>query len=141
MTSPFLLASWILILCAMAVSWQAGSRSDRKAIACIALATLCSGFAYSHLAIGQALFANFLIDACLLLGITAYALRSGRCWPVWFAGFHGATVVFELVSYFLPEGARMISWRVGSFWFIPAFVAMTAGIYLDRRMWEANAPK
>lgn len=141
MTSLFLLASWILILCAMAVSWQAGSRSDRKAIACIALITLCSGFAYSHFPIGQALFANFLIDACLLVGITAYALSSGRCWPVWFAGFHGATVVFELVACILPVESRMIAWRIGSFWFIPAFVAMAAGTYLDRRMWEANAPK
>lgn len=133
MPSFFLLASWLFIIAAIAISWQAGDREDRIPISMVALASLVSAAAYSMLQPPHVLPAIITIDAILLAIIVRHALSSHKHWPLWFAGFHGATVFFEASAAMLPAEIAMDTWRIGAFWFIPAYFAMMIGLLLDQR--------
>jgi len=133
MSDLYLLASWTFMLIVIAFSWQAGDRADRRVIGGVFLLTLLSGIAYSFLAGRDVLLVVFCLDGLLLLIVVTYALKGDKFWPLWFASFHGVTFLFELVAFVAPAEMRMILWRVGAFWFLPAYAAMAIGLTLDQR--------
>ena len=133
MPDLYLLASWTFLLVALSFSWHAGDRADRRVIGGISLLTLLSGIAYSFLDGSAALLVVFCLDGLLLLTVSIYALKGDKFWPLWFASFHGVTFLFELVALAAPAEMRMILWRVGAFWFLPAYAAMAIGLTLDQR--------
>lgn len=141
MPDLYLLASWLFLLCALATGWLAGDRADRRVVEVIGAITLGSAIAYAFLNIQHALFANVILDAALLVLVTSYAMRGAKYWPVWFAGFHSVTVIFEICSLVLPSDAQMVVWRLGAFWFLPAYGSMVIGVLLDQRQRMSNASR
>ncbi|GGD44914.1 hypothetical protein GRI62_10335 [Erythrobacter arachoides] len=138
MLDPYLLASWLFLLAALAISWQAGNSKDRTVIIGIAIMAGASASVYSFLDYQSALYANLGIDTALLLWVTRYGVTGEKFWPIWFAGFHAVTVFFELGAILLPDDLRMVAWRLGTFWFLPAFSAMAVGLTLDRRRTQSR---
>ena len=78
------------------------------------------------------------MDLTLLLIIGRYALVSDRYWPLWFAGFHAVGLFFTLCALAMPSEWQMIPWRLSGFWSLPALIAMTAGLLIDRRAGVVN---
>ena len=74
-----------------------------------------------------------LVDLALLWIVTAYALRSARHWPLWFAGFHAAGTALILIALIVPGPMHAIPERMAGFWSIPALFAMTYGLLKDRK--------
>ena len=102
-------------------------------IALIALISLTSGLVFVVLDPKPALVAAIALDSVMLFGVAKYALKSEKHWPLWFSGFHATTVFFEVATLILPQNVQMLTWRMGSFWFIPAYFSMAIGLLLDER--------
>lgn len=132
MTDLYLLAFWLLLLAALATSWRAGGPGDRRMIVAIVAAALGSAVVYSVLDMRHALLAVFAVDLLLLLVVGNYALKCSKHWPLWFVGFHGTSVLFQLFALALPDDATIPAWRMAGFWSLPAIMAMTAGLLLDQ---------
>ena len=132
MTSYFLLAFWLFLLGALTISWRAGDSRDRAYILLIVAAAIGSNLAFGYLAAVEALPIVLAIDCILLAAVSRLALSGGKYWPLWFAAFQAATVVFEAIALLVPPEASTAFWRVGAFWSLPALLAMTAGLMLDQ---------
>ncbi|MDG6078924.1 hypothetical protein E3U23_06925 [Erythrobacter litoralis] len=133
MPSLFLLAFWLLVLGAVVISWQVGDQRDRPIVATVLAASLVSGAIYLFLDPMMALVAVTVVDTALLFVVYRYAMTSQRHWPLWFAGFLGAAVLFELMTFVTPRQYWMIPWRLAGFWTLPSLFAMTIGLLADKR--------
>lgn len=128
----FLLANSLFLILSIGYGWLAGDRLDRVAVGWIVaalLGTLAAGFAPA----GWAVPIVLAVDIALLVAITRIALRSPRYWPIWFAGFHLAAVVFGVGALVVaPEMASVLR-TLSGFWGVPALLVMVVGLFLDRR--------
>lgn len=128
----FLLAFWGFFFGALAVSWRAGDRRDRRIVLTIMLAAAGTSLAHVWLTDRPAIAAAVAIDVALLAIVSRYALSTRRYWPLWFAGFHAASVLFNAGSLALTDDHQMIAQRIGAFWSLPALLAMSIGLVTDR---------
>lgn len=128
----FLLANCGFLILVLGYSWWAGSPLDRVSVLAVVvallltfLANMAAGFAGSGLIV-------LGIDFTLLAAITGVALHSPRHWPVWFAGFQFASVMFGVASMLWPTENGVIYHTLAGFFGIPALLAMALGLFLDR---------
>lgn len=126
----FLLANSVFIVASVLYGWLAGNRQDREGVTWIVAAILGTLWAQSVDDQTIQVAAISIIDVALLIGMLSIALRCDRYWPIWFAGFHLATVVTNLVVYAAPQEPLLRV--VGSLFGTPAILVMVVGIFLDR---------
>lgn len=136
----FLLANAAFLILVLGYCWFAGAALDRIGVAAALAALVLTFLANSTLGFAQSGPVVLVIDCALLAAITAIALRSPRYWPVWFAGFQLAAVMFGLASLLWPAEDAVIYQTLGGFFGIPALLAMALGLFLDR-MAEAREPR
>jgi hypothetical protein len=74
-----------------------------------------------------------MLDIGVLAAFTWLALRSRSYWPLWVTGFHLITVAEGVASLAVPSTAKGILHAVTGFWAVPMLLAMSLGIFLDRR--------
>ena len=127
------LVFWLLLVSALAISWQAGDSGDRSVIVAIGLSAAATAVAQIFLPFLWARTAVALVNFLLLVIVWRHALRSQRSWPIWFAGFHAAGFVFGLLTFLLPPDVRSIPSLVEGFWSLPALAALVIGLQLDQR--------
>ena len=133
MIDLYLLAFWALLGAALLFSWRAGDRFDRTIIAAIVATAALSTLIYGLFEPVIAVRIVAALDFGLLLIVGRYALAGRRYWPIWFAGFHAATVIFHVIAIFLSFSDSVAPLRLGAFWSLLAIAAMTTGLVLDKR--------
>lgn len=129
----FLLAFWGFIAGALVISWRAGDRDDRRIIAGISLAAIATSLVHLWLPDPAASAVTIAVDFVVLAVVVRYSLVTQRHWPIWFAGFQGAALVFGVASLVLTGRPFVAALRVGAFWSLPALLAMTIGLTSDLR--------
>ena len=128
----FLLANCAFLVLVLGYSWLAGSRLDRIGVSVVVAALMLTFLANSAAGFTRSGPIVLAIDFLLFAAMTAIALRSPRHWPVWFAGFQLAAVMFGLASLLWPKGNGAIYHTLAGFFGIPAMLAMALGMFLDR---------
>jgi len=124
----------ILLFGSCAYAWLAGGSEGRWIVTMIVLAALMSipasyldhGWSHTQLPV-------LGVDALLLAGLLAIALRSRSFWPLWMVAFHLLSVTTHLATIAKPELKPLLYFAMQSFWSLPLLLVMVAGIMLDRR--------
>lgn len=123
----------ILLFSAFIVGWQAGTALDRRLLLAM-VAAASATFAAEMFAPPNLIAATVVCIDLLLLGfVLTCAFKGDQHWPVWFVALLFVTMLFEIVTFFLPDDLVMTTAIAGSFWVIPALCLMVIGILLDAR--------
>ena len=128
----FLLANAAFLTIVLGYGWFAGTALDRIAVAAAFTALALTFAANSTIGFERSGPIILIIDCALFAAITAVALRSPRHWPVWFAGFQLAAVMFGLAALLWPTKNAAIYHTLAGFFAIPALLAMALGLFRDR---------
>lgn len=81
-----------------------------------------------------------LVDATLFVGLCWIALRSDRWFPIWYAGLQLVAVASHFGSILAPGFAPKLYFLLQSVWALPMYVALIAGVILDRRAGICDEP-
>ena len=128
----FLFANAVFLILVLGYGWFAGTALDRVGVAAALAALVLTFLANWAIGFDRSGPVVLVIDCALLAAITAVALRSPRHWPVWFAGFQLAAVMFGLAALAQPGGSTSIYHTLAGFFAIPALLSMALGLFLDR---------
>lgn len=128
-----LLVFWLILLGALAIGWQAGDRHDRRVILAIGASAALTAVCHLLFAEPVAIVLVWIIDLALLAILVRYSLFTQRHWPIWFAGFHAAGLLFGVSALLFPSEERMTLLLISGFWAIPALLVMVAGLLTDQR--------
>lgn len=115
-------------------AWLRGGWEGRIIAALLVLALLATPVAIRLAApIASKGATLLLVDAMLLAGLVAVALRTDRYWPLWLVGLHLLSVCAEILA--LMEGRQLMHAyeAVQVFWTVPMQVVLAYGVLLDRR--------
>lgn len=127
------LCYWLIFLSAAVVVAMNGSRSARRFLGALLLATLATLAVRFTLDESQAAFGYLIIDIGLLLLVLGLALRLDVFWPMWFAGFQLITVASEFGRIILPGPVATFYGDLAGFWAVPALLSMAIGTVKDRQ--------
>jgi len=78
-------------------------------------------------------FPLFMVDSIYLAGLYVLAVRSGRFWPIWSAGFQLLAVLTHVGTMIDPFTKPQLYRALESFWALPILVTMVIGVSLDRK--------
>lgn len=129
----FLLLHTLFAVLALGYGWFAGTRLDRTVVAAVVLALAGTTAANAMLGFSASAPTVLLIDCALLMVVGAVALKSSSHWPVWFAGFQLAAVLFGFAAVLWPTAESAVYHTLAGFFAIPALLFMVLGIFMDRK--------
>lgn len=127
------LVFWMFLAGAIAIGWQAGDRADRRVLLTIFVTAAATSAAHNLAEYPLSNIVVVLIDIALLIFVVRYALVSDRHWPVWFAGYHAASIILSISGILLPKGDNDWLTIGAAFWALPALAFMAAGLLMDQR--------
>ncbi|MDP4576126.1 hypothetical protein Q9K02_13365 [Qipengyuania sp. G39] len=112
--------------------WQLGDRDDHKMMLIVTaaiVATSLTGFfgEYERRVLVR------IIDTLLAVGVTYYAVKSSRYWPLWFAGILWAAVILGLLAFALPPAEANILFFASTAMSFPSLLVMAVGLVMDSR--------
>lgn len=129
----FLVLHSLFLLTALGYGWIAGTKLDRIVVGAVVIALALTLAANTILGFAQSGSAVLLIDCALLAVVTLVALKSKRQWPVWFAGFQFAAVLFGIAATAFPTTQSAVYHTLAGFFAIPALLSMALGLFRDRQ--------
>ena len=128
----FLVTNCAFLALVLGYSWWAGDTLDRFGVSAVIAALVLTFLANLTPLFTASSLIVLGIDLVLLVAMTALALMSPRHWPVWFAGFQLAAVLFGAAALLVPVENVGIYRTLSGFFAIPAMLAMAFGLFLDR---------
>jgi hypothetical protein len=135
------LSFWALTLLCCSFAAVCGGRDGRRVAAIYVLGCFATAAAwYVDTDWSHPLVAIFAVDTVALLAFWRVALRSGRWFPLWVAGFQLVTVVSHIASFIAPGFAFKLYFFLESFWSVPMLLVLAAGVALDWRAGGVDEP-
>ena len=133
MLGPFVFIPLLLAVCVYAW-WRGGADERIVAAACLA-GTVATLLVVSPL---RQRYANveeglLLVDAAVLAGFIAVALRSKRFWPLWVAGLQLTTFIGHLLKGVDQDLLPRAYGAALQFWSYPILIILALGTYRQHR--------
>jgi hypothetical protein len=126
---------WALLLLSCGYALWRG-RSDERAVGLICLAaTLATRFAVSPIGVRYNSVEGglLLIDAAVLIGFVAVALRSNRFWPLWVAGLQLTSSTAHLMKAIDERLLPMAYGAAIALWSYPILIILAIGTWRGHR--------
>ena len=126
---------WALLLASCGYALWRGNK-DARAVGLICIgATIATRFAVSPISVrySSVELGLFVIDAAVLVGFIAVALRSDRFWPLWVAGLQLTTSTAHLMKA-VDEHLLPIAYGAAvALWSYPILVILAVGTWRSHR--------
>jgi hypothetical protein len=129
----FIFRALLVLSCGYAL-WRGNRDARIVGLICVA-ATLATRFAASPVSVRYSgvEFGLLVIDAAVLIGFVAVALRSDRFWPLWVAGLQLTTSTAHLMKA-MDESLLPIAYGAAiALWSYPILIILAIGTWRGQR--------
>ena len=133
MLSP--LTYFIVLAMVCVYAFVRGGLESRVAAAICGVASIASVIVMSPMAGRYSRIESgvFFVDAAVLVGFTAIALRSDRFWPLWLAGLQLTTILAHLFKAVDLQLIPQVYAAAARFWVYPIFLIIVIGTWRGHR--------
>jgi hypothetical protein len=125
--------SYLFIVACCSYAAIIGGATERWATFIFLSAALLTSLASWHTLWARSDWPMAIIDFYCFLALYVLAVKSGRYWPIWSAGFQLLSVLTHVAVFLDPSSGPKAYRAMETVWALPALLSMVIGAHADRR--------